>query len=739
MAKARKREQVSPAKVEAPAHAPSLHRSSDVWIGLALVAAVFALYARVWTFDFVNFDDPDYVRTSGRGLLWALTSGEAANWFPVTRLSHLLDGLLFGMRSAGPHLVNVLWHTAATLFLFRVLRRATRRPWPSAFVACVFALHPLHVESVAWVAERKDVLSAFFCFLTLWAYVRYTERRNARWYACTLLAFALGLMAKPMLVTLPLLLLLLDRWPLGRHAYREKLPFFALSAVSAIVTFTVQHSAGAVQEIATFPLGFRLQNALVTYVIYAVKMFWAVRLAVFYPYPAEFAAWQVLVALALLIAISAAAWKALRTHPYFAVGWAWYLVTLVPVIGLVQVGAQARADRYMYIPMTGLAIALAWAVAELVSRRPQWKPGIAALAIAGCLAMLPVAWAQVGYWQNSETLFRHALAVTDGNYLAHHNLGVALAGQGRWQEAIAEYEAALKIRPDYATARTDLGNALARAPGHAAEAIPQYRAALAAMPGSAIPHNDLGNALATAGRVPEAIAEYEIALRLKPDYAEAHNNLGKALAGLGGRNAEAMAHYHQALQLQPELAEAHANLGDALMAAGRVPDALAEYQAALRIRPDLAEAHHSLGRALSDLPGRMPDAAAEYQAALRGRPDFPEAHYDLGLALSTMQKPAEALAQFEEALRLRPDYAEAHNNLGVILTQDPRRSAEALAHFEAAARLAPSYMDAQYNLGVALAQVPGRVPEAIAHLEAAQRLHPDAELAATIQRLKSGR
>ncbi len=670
-------------------------------------------------------------------MLWAFTSVEAANWFPVTRLSHMADGLLFGMQSGWHHAVNVVWHAAATVTLFAFLQRATGARWRSAFVAFLFALHPLHVESVAWVAERKDVLSAFFWFLTLWAYVRYTERREGRWYWFALAAFVVGSMAKPMLVTLPLVMLLLDVWPLRRVAWREKIPFFAIAAGSALTTFVVQRGGGAVGDFVAFPLGLRVENALVTYVVYIGNMLWPAKLAVFYPYPADLALWQALAAAVVIVGVSAAAWRARRSYPYLAAGWAWYLITLLPVIGLVQVGAQARADRYTYLPMTGLAIALAWGAAEIAQRRPAARGLVQGLAIAVCAACIPVTWAQIGHWQDSRTLFEHALRVTDRNYLAHHNLGVALADEGRTAEAIVQFEEALKIRPDYAQARTDLGNAFSKQGGRGNDAIAEFRAAVASMPGSPIPHNDLGNALVKAGRAQEAIAEYQIALGIKPDYAEAHNNLGKALVGMPGRAAEAMAHYQAALRLRPDLAEAHVNMGDALAAMpGRTADAIAEYQTALRIRPDLAEAHHSLGRALSDLPGRMSDAAAEYEAALRSAPEFAEAHYDLGLALAAMARPAEAVAQFEAALKIRPDYAEAHNNLGATLAAFPRRSAEAIEHFEAALRIQPNYADAHFNLGVALAQDPGKTREALTHLEAAERLHPDAELEKTIRQLR---
>jgi len=609
------------------------------------------------------------------GLEWAFTSGEAANWFPVTRLSYLLDSQLFGLRSGLHHLTSVWWHALAGVLLFAFLERATHARWPSAWVAFVFALHPLHVESVAWVAERKDVLCAFFWFLALWAYVRYAERPGGGRYLAVLVWFCLGLMSKPMIVTLPVLLLVLDAWPLrrlSRAAVIEKIPFFALAAVSGIATFLVQQSSGAVKEIARLPLALRIENALVSCALYCLKTIWPSGLAVFYPYPSGFAWWMVAAAGLAVIGITALALRSFRRAPYLAAGWIWFLVTLAPVIGLVQVGAQARADRYMYVPMVGFAIMLAWGAADLARRWPAATRPIAVAAVVACVAAAAVSAAQIEYWQNSETLFQQALDVTTDNYLAEHNLGSYLLETGRLPEAMPHLEAALRIRPESAPARTDLASALAQTPGRLPEAIAQYRVAVRLLPDAAIPHNNLASALAKFPEcLPEAIREYQAALRIDPDYAEAHNNLGLALAGTPGR----------------------------------LPDAIAEYRAALRIQPDYAEAHYNLGVALSKTSGRLPEAAAE----------------------------------FEAALRLKPDYAEAHNNLGVALSQMPGRSSEAIAHFEAALRIQPDYADAHYNLGVALSQIPGGLPEAIAHLEEALRLHPDPELRRTVDRLRAGR
>jgi tetratricopeptide (TPR) repeat protein len=768
----------------APPHqAPAPVRVSrpELWIYLALFLATFVVYAQARHFAFVNFDDPEYVAgnphvrggITADSLRWALTSVEAANWFPVTRLSHLLDVQLFGLRSGWHHLTNVLFHALAAMLLFAFLHRATRALWPAALVAGLFALHPLHVESVAWIAERKDVLSAFFWFLTLWAYVRYTERPARGRYALVLVAFCLGLMAKPMIVTLPFVLLLVDVWPLRRvPLLREKMPFFALSAASAVATYLVQRGSGAVETLSGFPLALRAENALVSYVVYIVKMFWPSRLAVFYPYPAAVPLWEAALAALTMLAISALVVRWFRVFPYLAVGWFWYVGTLVPVIGMVQVGAQARADRYTYVPMVGLAIMLAWGGADALVRWPRARPAIAAAAAALGLAWGTLTWVQTEYWQNSLALFRHALDVTEGNYLAHHNLGNALSEiPGHLPEAISQYEESLRIKPDSARVHTDLGNALARLPGRLPDAIAEYQAALRITPDSPIPHNDLGNTLAKIpGRLPEAIAEYQSALRLAPDYAEAHNNLGSALAKTGrlpeaiaemetalrlapddadahtnlgralaavpGRAAEAVAHYQTALRLSPDSAEAHNDLGTALTEMpGRLPEAIAEYETALRLKPDYAAAHVNLGSTLAEIPNRLPEAISEYQAALRIQPDSAEAHYNLGAALSKTGAHGDAIAQFEAALRIRPDYAEAHNNLGVMLSSMPGRLPEAISHFEAALRIRPDYVDAHYNLGVALADIPGRLPQAISHFEAAQRIKPDRELQNLLNRL----
>jgi tetratricopeptide (TPR) repeat protein len=633
-----------------PARLPA--RAHDWPIYLALLISTLAVYAQTASFEFVNLDDPDYVTRNphvqagwtAEGVKWAFTSREAANWFPLTRLSHMLDAQVFRLRSGAHHLTNAALHALAAMLLFAFLKRATGARWASAFAAGVFVLHPLHVESVAWVAERKDVLCAVFWFLALWAYVQWARGGARRWYGLALAAFCCGWMAKPMIVTLPALLLLLDAWPLRRlRPFRarliEKIPFFAVSIAGAAITFAAQRGSGAVQPLAAFPPGLRVEDALVSCFLYLEKTIWPVGLAAFYPYPRAVPIWQAAGAALVLAAVSICTAREFSKRPYLAVGWCWYLVTLLPVIGLVQVGAQARADRYMYVPMVGLLLMAVWGAKDALRAWPRFRVPAAALAGAALLAWGLAAWAQTGYWRNSGTLFRHALEVTEGNYLAEHNLGVYLLEQPHsLADAIAHLQQAVRLNPDSVRAHSDLGNALSRVPNRLEEAIAEYRAALRLDPDSPIPHNNLGNTLARTGRLDEAIAEYQTALRLKPDYAEARANLAAALAPA------------------PDSAERHYNLGVTLSHQGRAAEAVAEFEAALRIKPDYADAENNLGVTLGQMPQRSGEAVAHFQAALRLRPDYADAHYNLGIALANRPgSMPEALQHLETALKLRPD------------------------------------------------------------------------------------
>ena len=623
------------------------------WIALGLVGVAIAVYLPVVHNDFVYYDDPKYVTENAvvlrgltwPGIRWAFTTGTDANWFPLTWMTHMLDVQLYGAHAGGHHVTNLVLHVISTLLLFGVLYRMTGAMGRSGFVAGLFALHPLHVESVAWVAERKDVLSTLFWMLTLWAYVWYVRKPQLKRMLLVLLTFALGLMSKPMLVTLPFVLLLLDAWPLNRLRERsirqlaiEKIPMFALAIASSIVTFIVQRKGGAVGGLEAYPLVLRMGNALMSYVGYIGKMFWPARLAAFYPYPETLSTGAVLGAAVILAAISFLAIRSARSRPYLIVGWLWYLGTLVPVIGLIQVGNQAMADRYTYVPLIGLFIIIVWGVYDLLG---QWTlrrivlPVTGALVLASCAI---IARAQVQYWKNSSALWTRALDVTDDNYVAHNNLGLALAGQGKIDEAIEHYNEALRLRPNYATARTNLGAALAKQ-GKSADAISNYTQVLKTKPDLPEAHVDLGAALASQGKVDDAIAQYNEALRLRPDYAEAHANLGLVLASQG-KVDEAISHYTQALRLKPGFVEVHNNLGYVLATRGQWDDAIRQYNEAIRLKPD-----------------------------------FELARMNLAVALANQGKTKESLSAFMEVLRINPNNDAARASIAQLAEQ-ARREAE---------------------------------------------------------------
>jgi tetratricopeptide (TPR) repeat protein len=641
-----------------PADKPPPPRSArrwwpDVWICLLLLAVTLAAYSQVRHYDFVNYDDPEYVvenlhvraGLTADNLAWALASFDAANWFPLTWITHMADYQFFGMESGWHHLTNVWLHALNALLLFAVLKRTTGARWPSALVAFLFALHPLHVESVAWVAERKDVLSAFFWFLTLWCYARYVERPGVGRYLTVLLTFGLGLMAKPMIVTLPFVLLLLDVWPLRRAPLPwrwnaswvkplllEKLPLLALAAGASAVTFLAQRSSGAVAPLVGMPLAFRLENALVSYLVYIGDMFWPAGLAVLYPLPRTLPVLGVAAAGLALAGISLVVARQLRARPYLAVGWCWYLGTLVPVIGLVQVGTQSHADRYTYVPMIGLTIMLAWGAAELVERWPRARNAVIAAAVAACLACLAVTWFQIEYWASTETLLGHALDVTSGNFILHHNLADYYLQQKRNEEARQHDAEALRINPMYMEARLNLALALSLL-GRPGDAEVEYRRVLEQQPAGkqmALAHSGLGAALAAQHRTTEALPELQLAVWLRPESAEGHYNLGTALAELG-RNQEAASELAIAVRLEPEDAEAHYRLAVALAAQDQRNEAADEFAVVAQLRPADAVSQYNLAIALARA-GRLDEAVAHFSEALRLRPDFEAARQDLEIA-----------------------------------------------------------------------------------------------------------
>ena len=586
-------------------------------ISLFLVLTIIAVYGQVKDFEFINFDDPIYVtenRYVQQGLtvetfIWSFTDATRKTnyWAPLTWLSILLDYELYGMNPGAFHLTNVFFHILNTLLLFIVLNRYTAAIWKSAFVAALFALHPLHVESVAWVTERKDVLSTFFWLLTLLSYGGYVRRPGAGRYLLTLLLFILGMMSKPMLVTLPFVLLLLDYWPLGRfevaanilswkkkflYLVWEKGPFFIIIVIAGAAAFVTQQEAGAVKSLAVIPLEVRITNVLVAYVSYIVKMFWPARLSFLYPHPGILPVWQWSGALLILGAVTYATFRFAKERPYLAVGWLWYLGTLFPVCGLVVIGPHAMADRYTYIPLIGLFIMITWGGAEIISLSSYGKQAAVVLSIAILLILSIASWRQVSHWRNSVTLFKHAIAVTENNLAAHINMGAALVSEGR-TEAAAEYNLrALQINPNYAEAYNNLGF-IRQQQGNTAEAFRYFTKALEINPEYVNSYTNLGNLMALSGNSAEALQYYKEAIRINPEYAKAHYNRGSILLGLG-RQTEAINHFTEALKIDPVYAEAHHNLGIALFMQGRRDEALFHFREVVRIMPRSVDARNNL-------------------------------------------------------------------------------------------------------------------------------------------------
>ncbi len=580
-------------------------------IYFALAVSALLVFWQVRNSDFVYYDDDDYVSAnphvlngfSPSNLAWAFTTNLSSHWHPLTWFSLMLDCQLFGPNAGRIHLINLLLHIANTLLLFIVLKKMTGALWQSAFVAALFALHPLHVESVAWIAERKDVLSTFFWLLAMLAYAQYVKKPDAARYLLVLLIFALGLMAKPMLVTLPFVLLLLDYWPLeriGRFSrqifYRlvlEKVPFFALSVISSIITFLVMRSGGTVSDI--FSLNSRIANAFLSYAEYISKMFWPCNLAVFYPFNAGSISFgQAAICALLLLVISIFVIRFGRNQKYLPMGWFWFVGTLAPVIGIVQVGRQAYADRYTYIPYIGLFIMLAWGLPQLLSKllsaspvkSPQRKIALGLPMVIVLTTLGICAYQQTSYWKNSVTLFSHALAVTQNNYVAYNNLGIAYVDLGRWPEAIDNCKQAINIKPNLAEAHANLGIAYA-ALGRLPEAIDAYKQAINIKPDFAKAYYNLGVAYGELDRSTEAIEAFKQAILIKSDYAKAYLNLGVAYGKLG-RLPEAIEAFKQAIKLKPDYVEAHKNLGTAYLAIGNKNSAMAEFNILKSLNSELA-------------------------------------------------------------------------------------------------------------------------------------------------------
>lgn len=612
-------------------------RTTKFSVAVLLFLGVMAVFYPSIHNGFVNFDDDVYIYGNVHvqdglnwdGIKWAFTSWVGGFWHPLTWLTIMSDCRIYGLNPAGHHLTGMLLHAASTALLFLALQSMSGATWRSAFVAALFALHPLRVESVVWAAERKDQLCALFWMLTLVAYARHVGGRGAETglayrdhrpltsidYWLTLFFFICGLMSKTTMVTLPLVLLLLDWWPLGRFAMPvrdsdasrprlrvsiillEKVPFFIGALVCGILSIHAEKVFGALRTASMYPVADRIQNALISYVIYLTQMAWPDRLAAFYPYPDHFHLWTVFGAALALLLVTFIALYAWRGRPYLAVGWIWYLVVLLPAIGLLQLGEQSRADRYTYLPSIGLFILLTWGVYDLTKWWRHQATVLSAVAVVVIFSCIVLTGQQISYWKDSETLFRHVLNVTGGSELAHKNLGAALAEKGQVEEAIAHFREAVRIQP-----------------------------------GSTDVLNNLGGALARTGRADEAIGYLQAALKLNPMLAEAHFNLALAFA-----------------------------------AKGRFDDAVTEFKEGLKLAPDDTEALCYLGTTLGK-QGRLTEAAEQFQTALKADPNNAKAHYGLGITLGKAGRLDEAIIQFQEAIKLQPDYADARTNLATALS-----------------------------------------------------------------------
>ena len=656
---------------------------NDRWtvagICIFLAAIIWAVFGQTLGYEFVNYDDDKYVYENPvvqkgltwEGFRWALTYGQIGHWHPLTWLSHMLDCQLYGLQAGGHHLTNILLHTATAILFFLLLRRMTGFLWRSAFVAAVFAIHPLRAESVAWVAERKDVLSAFFFMLTLGAYVRYVRRPPSMIrYGTVALCFALGLLSKNMLVTMPFVLLLLDYWPLNRlsnftpqvwfRLAAEKIPLFILMVGSCVATALVPE-----KHTGQLPFGLRMENAVMSYVTYLWQMIQPSGLACLYPNPVNYPPlWQVAGAMALLLAMSGAAWAFRRTHPWLVVGWLWYLGMMIPVIGIVQISYYAHADRYTYLPQIGLYLMLTWAAADLCAGWRHRREALGGLFTIILVALIFCARTQTAYWRNSELLWTHTLACTSDNAVAHADLGNFLSQKGRADEAMVQYQKALAIQPDDVLAR-----------------------------------NNLGLILCQKGRMDEAIAQFQKALTVLPNGDGAlatRNNLGKAFLAKG-QEQDALDQFQKVLESDPREPMANCNLGIVLFQKGRVDEAIGCFQKALAAEPDFVLARDNLGTALLQ-KGQEPEALAQFQMALEKDPNDPTAHYNLGIFLFQTGQTDEAIAHFRKALETQPDFAKAHNNLGVALLQKGLVD-EAIVQFERALEIRSGFGDAWDNLG----------------------------------------
>ncbi len=784
-----------------------LAKKQILLIYLLLTAAALLAFWQVIHCDFVNFDDPLYVTDnihvkSGitlRSIQWAFTTGDASNWHPLTWMSHMLDVQLFGLNPLWHHLTNLLFHIANTLLVFFLFHRMTKAPLKSAFVAALFAVHPLHVESVAWVAERKDVLSTFFWMLTTGAYVYYVELPSRFRYSVVVTFFVLGLLAKPMLVTLPFVLLLLDYWPLRRlqgagtgepgagsakqttsraqeplsankiksskkltdqiiappsvlvtlevsspgprhpgsvHSgasalsfrssvlrplLQEKIPLIVFAALSCIVTYIAQKRGGSVVSFEGIPPGVRIANAFVSYIFYIGKTIWPNNLAVFYPHPGSLPLWQPLGAVLLLIAVTVLVIRTAKRLPYLTMGWLWFTGTLVPVIGIVQVGGQALADRYTYIPLIGLFIMAAWGIPDLLKKwRHAQSPCKEALFASSSLVFLSlfiVTWTQVPYWRNDIALYDHSLKVAGPSDVILCNRGLAYGKLGNQRQAISDYDRAMEINPEYADVYNHRGIAYDRL-GNQRQAISDYGRAIQINPEYADAYNNRGIAYDRLGDQRQAISDYDSAIEINPEYGDAYNNRGSAYDRLGNQR-QAISDYDRAIEINPERSEPYNNRGMALGKLGNLQQAISDYNRAIEINPKYAYAYHNRGMAYGNL-GNHRQAISDFDRAVEINPEFAGAYNNRGVVYGILGNNRQAISDFDRTIEIDPNFSDAYGNRGIAYAELGNQR-QAISDYDRAIEINPQYAGAYHNRGIAYAKL-GEMEQAIEDMQKAARL-----------------
>lgn len=764
-------------------------------VSIFLLLLIVFCYWSIYHAEFINFDDFLYVTQNEyvkeglaeKSIYWAFTSFDIANWHPVTMMSHMLDYQLFGMNASGHHLMNVLFHAGNTLLLFLAFRMMTGSLWRSAVVAFLFAIHPLHVESVAWVSERKDVLSSFFMLLSLIAYVSYTKKQGVAKYLLTFLFFVLGLMSKPMVVTFPFMLMLLDYWPLARfnsdhlnnylnqenkkHLWlliREKIPFLLMSIIVSIVTYIAQSHSGAVSSLKALPLLIRITNSINSYVLYIIHTLFPFNLSIFYPLVSGIPIWQTVCSACLIFLVSYLAWRLRQSYPFYLVGWLWYLGSLVPVIGIVQVGMQAMADRYTYIPLIGVFMIFAWSLPDMTKQRKSGMllEGMALLCVA--LLLIVATRNQVGSWANTMSVFSRADTVTDQNILAKLQMAGQHAQIGNTNDARTQFEELLRLTPTNVTALHNYGIFLVNT-GNYDQGVKYLREALRLQPTSVTVHNSLAQVLWQKGKTEEAEKLLRSSLILKPDNPDTHLYLAIVIGSSKERYLESLEHYREAIRIKPNhyrarlglaitlqlhgqkeeaeehyrqvyrdnpyvIAENHFNIGWTLAAQNELEEAIIQYQEGLKILPQDVGARLFLAY-LYQRKGNNSDALKQYGDILKGNAESVAALIGMGTVMADLGRVGDAVHYLTEALRIDPRNVSAHVNLGLVAYRREKME-EAMSHYRIALMVDPLNADVLYNMGLAFEKM-GKINDAIVHLEKAMEIKPDYVMAKeTLARIK---